>query len=232
MNNKKKKLPITILKALESFVNLSGDKFIVTDPRDNLLSVVDVDEESDFYFKIVQYQKKQDGSFQFLMDRKPKNDDEPNQYKAWINIKHLDTQFKIWLDLLHSYESTNSFFDDPIVISNAEKFFQKFEILDDNADKETFNLEQQLFLEEYLESSKEKLKNLKENQTEEKIIEIEILEKETDEIKNALTTESKRKIMMRLSKFWGRAQKTGLQIIKEVFVSVVAEITKKIMLGS
>lgn len=73
MNNKKKKLPITILKALESFVNLSGDKFIVTDPRDNLLSVVDVDEESDFYFKIVQYQKKQDGSFQFLMDRKPKN---------------------------------------------------------------------------------------------------------------------------------------------------------------
>lgn len=232
MNNKKKKLPITILKALESFVNLSGDKFIVTDPRDNLLSVVDVDEESDFYFKIVQYQKKQDGSFQFLMDRKPKNEDEPNQYKAWINIKNLDIQFKIWLDLLHSYESTNSFFDDPIVKSNAEKFFQKFEILDDNADKETFNLEQQLFLEEYLESSKEKLKSLKENQTEEKILEIEILEKETDEIKNALTTESKRKIMMRLSKFWGRAQKTGLQIIKEVFVSVVAEITKKIMLGS
>lgn len=38
--------------------------------------------------------------------------------------------------------------------------------------------------------------------------------------------------MIRLSKFWGRAQKTGLQVIKEIFVNVTAELVKRLMLGS
>ena len=69
-----------------------------------------------------------------------------------------------------------------------------------------------------------KLEKLKKNQSAEKVIEIEVLEKEADEIKNVLTTESKKQVMIRLSKFWGRAQKTGLEVIKEIFVSVTAEI--------
>jgi hypothetical protein len=231
MENKKKKLPLIILKSLESFVNLTGEKFKIVDPQNDLLSVLDIDNESDFYFKIEQYQKTQSGAFQFLMDRKPKSENEPEKHRAWIDIKHLESQFKTWLNLLDQYETVESFFDDPIIKSNAEKFFQKFELIDENADIETFDLEQQLFLEEYLENSKVKLKKLKENQTDEKILEIEILEKEADQIKSVLTSESKKKIMIRLSKFWGRAQKTGLQIIKEVFVSVTAEIAKRLMLG-
>jgi len=229
--NKKKKLPITILKALESFVNLTGEKFKIIDPKDNLLYVLDIDNTSDFYFKIEQYKKMQNGSFQFLMDRKPVNVNENGNHRGWIDIKNLEAQFKSWLNLLDQYETTESFFDDPILKSNAERFFQKFEIVDENADKETFDLEQQMFLEQYLDESKEKLKKLKEKQPPEKIIEIEILEKETEEIKNALTTESKKKIMVRLSRFWGRAQKTGLQVIKEIFVSVTAELVKRLMLG-
>jgi hypothetical protein len=229
--NKKKKLPITILKSLESFVNLTGDKFKIIDPKENLLFILDIDNTSDFYFKIEQYKNMQNGSFQFLMDRKPVNEHNSGNFRGWIEIKNLEAQFKSWLNLLDQYETIPSFFDDPIIKSNAEKFFQKFELIDEKADLETFDLEQQLFLEEYLENSKEKLKKLKQNQPPEKAIEIEILEKETDEIKNALTTESKKKIMVRLSKFWGRAQKTGLQVIKEIFVSVTAELAKRLMLG-
>jgi len=229
--NKKKKLPITILKSLESFVNLTGDKFKTIDPKENLLSILDIDNTSDFYFKIEAYEKKQNNSFQFLMDRKPKSEHENGNQRNWIDIKHLENEFKRWLNLLEQYETIESFFDDPIIKSNADKFFQKFEIIDKNADIETFDLDQQLYLEEYLDDSKEKLKKLKKNQSAEKILEIEILEKETEEIKSVLTTESKKKIMIRLSKFWGRAQKTGLQVIKEVFISVTAEIAKRLMLG-
>lgn len=228
--NKKKKLPLTILKSLEPFVNLKGKKFKVIEPKESLLHVLDIDNTSDFYFKIENYKKGQN-SFQFLMDRKPTNQNENGNHRTWIEIKNLESQFKFWLQLLDQYENTNSFFDDPIIESNADKFFQKFQIIDENADKETFDLEQQLFLEEYLDNSKKKLEKLKKNQPEEKIIEIEILEKETEEIKSVLTTESKKKIMIRLSKFWGRAQKTGLQVIKEIFVSVTAELAKRLMLG-
>jgi hypothetical protein len=204
--NKKKKLTIAILKSLESFVNLTGEKFKIIDPKENLLHVLDIDNTSDFHFKIEKYEKKQTGYFQFLMSKKPINEKDNGIKRNWIDIKNLESQFKDWLDLLDQYESIESFFDDPIIKSNAEKFFQKFDIIDENANKETFNLEQQLFLEEYLDNSRKKLEKLKKGETEEKIIEIEILETETEEIKSALTIESKKKIMVRLSKFWGRAQ--------------------------
>ena len=229
--NKKKKIPITILKSLESFVSLTGEKFKIIDPKENLLHVLDIDNTSDFYFQIEKYEKKQNGNFQFLMNRKPTNENENGVQRNWIDIKDLETQFKTWIDLLDQFETTESFFDDPILKSNAERFFQKFDIVDENADIETFELEQQLFLEEYLDNSRKKLEKLKNGESEEKILEIEILEKETEEIKSALTTESKKKIMIRLSKFWGRAQKTGLQVIKEIFVSVTAELAKRLMLG-
>lgn len=229
--NKKKKLPITILKSLESFVNLTGEKFKIIDPKENLLHVLDIDSTSDFHFKIEKYEKKQNGSFQFLMSRTPINENDNGVQRNWIEIKNLESQFKSWLNLLDQYETIESFFDDPIIKSNAEKFFQKFDIIDENADVETFDLEQQLFLEEYLDNSKKKLEKLKKGESNEKILEIEILEKETEEIKSALTIESKKKIMIRLSKFWGRAQKTGLQVIKEIFVSVTAELAKRLMLG-
>lgn len=228
--NKKKKLPLIILKSLEPFVNLTGEKFKIIEPKGFLLHVLDIDDTSDFYFKIENYQKRQN-IFQFLMDRKPTNEHENVNHRTWIDIKNLESQFKAWLQLLDQYENTDSFFDDPIIKSNADRFFKKFEIVDENADNETFDLEQLLFLEEYLVSSKRKLDKLKKSQPEDKVIEIQILENETDEIKSALTTESKKKIMIRLSKFWGRAQKTGLQVIKEIFVSVTTELAKKLMLG-
>ena len=229
--NKKKKIPIIILKALEPFVSLTGDKFKTIDPQENLLHMVDIDSTSDFYFKIEKYEKKKTGAFQFLMDRVPKNEYENGNYRNWIEIKHLEKEFTNWIKLLEEYESIQSFFDDPIIKSNADKFFQKFEIIDDHADVETFDLDQQLFLEEYLNNSKSKLEKLKEGESEEKVYEIELLEKETEEIKQALTTESKKKIIIRLSKFWGRAQKTGLHVIKEIFVNTTAEVAKRLLLG-
>jgi hypothetical protein len=162
--------------------------------------------------------------------KKPINENDNGIKKNWIDIKNLESQFKNWLGLLDQYETIESFFDDPIIKSNAGKFYQKFDIIDENADVETFDLEQQLFLEEYLDNSRKKLEKLKKGKTKDKIIEIEILENETEEIKSALTIESKKRIMIRLSKFWGRAQKTGLQVIKEIFVNVSTELMKKLLL--
>lgn len=230
--NRKKKLPIVILKSLEPFVNLTEQKFIIIESKENLLYVTDIDKTSDFHFKIEKYEKKQNDSFKFLMSRKPIDENDNSICRAWIDIKDLKSQFEKWLNLLDQYESLNSFFDDPIVKSNAERFFKKFDIIDENAHFETFDLEQQLLLEEYLINCRKKLEKLKENETKEKKIqEIETLRTETDEIRAALTVESKKKIMIRLSKFWGRAQKTGLQIIKEVLIDFTTELTKKLLLG-
>lgn len=111
---KKKDLPLVILKALEPYVGLKGDKFEVIEPKENLLKVIDKDVDSDFHFTIEKYQKTQNGGFQFLMTRSPKNGNDNGQYQAWVEISGLSGQFEAWLKLLDDYETTNSFFDDPI----------------------------------------------------------------------------------------------------------------------
>ena len=228
--SKKKNLPLAVLKTLEPYVNLQGEKFNVI-INDNLLHVNDIDNTSDFFFSIIDY-KQQNNSFLFLLERKPKNHNDISVLKNWININNLDKQFKSWVNLLTQYDEVFSFYDDPVIKSNAEEFYQKFEILDENADFETFNLDQQLLLEEYLNTAKNKLSELKENQSEEQIIEIELLENEANEIKSVLTKESKKKIIRRLSKFWGRAQKTGLDVIKAIFINVSSEVIKVLLKGS
>ena len=70
---KKKDLPLIILKSLQPFVNLRGEKFETLDPKENLLKVVDQDSDSSFHFTIEEYKKSNGGKFQFLMSRSPIN---------------------------------------------------------------------------------------------------------------------------------------------------------------
>ena len=46
-----------------------------------------------------------------------------------------------------------------------------------------------------------------------------------------MTKKTKQQIFKRLTKFWAKAQKTGLDVIKEVLINVTAEITKQLLLG-
>lgn len=228
--NKKEHTPLIVHKALEPYLHKSGELFIKIDSDEDLIRFKGSSIDSNFFFNIKSH-KKINNTNQILISYQPHNEESVESKSAWINCNNIKGHFDLWQRIIGGYSEIKTVFDDPILKSNTEKFLQKFEIIDENAEFETFDLEQQIFLEEYLENSKEKLKQLKKNQTTEKVIEIEILEKETDEIKNVLTTEPKTKIMARLSKFWGRAQKTGLQVIKEIFVKVAVELGKNLFIS-
>lgn len=227
--NPKKYIPLDILKQFEKYSHLNGIKFKI-EIDSKKFKFVDIDDNSEFYFEILGKDDK--NSTEHKIELNPPRTDSTKSTTVNIKTTNIGRRFGQWLNMVEEYDKTRSFWDDPIIKSNAERFYQKYKINDDNANIETFDLDQQLFLEEYLNRSKNNLKKLKQKLPKEKVIEVEILEGETDEIKSALTTESKNKIMMRLSKFWGRAQKTGLVVIKEVFVNIITEVAKRLFLGS
>lgn len=228
--NKKTHFPIALLKSFEPFVDLVGERFKIIESEKNTLHISDIDKTSGFYFKIFKIKSNPNQTgLNLQIVKTPESESSNNPVSISIDIKQLQKHFDFWLSLIEKYETIASFFDDSIIKLNAERFLQKFEI-PENAHKETFDLDQQLYLDEYLDNSKDKLVELKQDQPKEKVIEIEILEKEIEEIKSVLTTESKKKIMIRLSRLWGRAQKIGLPIIKAIFTSVMIEYTKKIFL--
>jgi hypothetical protein len=230
MPNKKKDLPLVVLKAIEPYLKKHDTKYEIIDPKDSILKIIDSDPTSDFFIEILKSEIS-GGKTVLNIAFKPKNRSNTNFHTLPIEYTSFDKYFQSWVAMLDEYEKVDSIYDDPIVKQNAEKFFQKFDILDEDADYTTFDLEQQLFLEEYLINTKEKLKSLKDGQSKDKVAELDELEKDADEIRNVLTKDSKRKIIRRLSIFFGKAQKSGLEVIKEIFINVSAEIVKKLLLG-
>ena len=128
-----------------------------------------------------------------------------------------------------SYSNIETIFDDPILKKYQEDFEEKLKIIDDDAEFAPFNLEKQIFLIDYLDFIIQKANDEK---TEENKSDIELIIKESNELKAEITQTTKSKAIKKLSKILGRVQKSGIKFIKEVFIKVAADITAKLLLGN
>jgi hypothetical protein len=221
---KKKDLPLVILKALEPYVGLKGDKFEVIDPKENLLKVIDKDVDSDFHFTIEKYQKNNNNIFQFLMIRSPRNVNDNSNYQTWVEASGFSAQFDAWLNLLNEYETVNSFFDDPITKSFKDEFYAEFEIIDDDAEINPLNTKQILLLDSYLESVDIKLSEFT---TQTNTQDIEDIKEEIFLLRDNLTKKSKKWVVNKLTKIWAKIAKQGTKFIKEFLSESKKELIKQ-----
>lgn len=222
---KKKDLPIVILRVLEPFVTLQGDKFEVVDPEDNLLKVIDKDLESEFYFTIEKYQKNANsGAFNLLLNRVPNNINDIKPLQNWTTISELPTQFENWLKLLEEYESLNSFYDDPIAKAYQDELFAEFEFIKDEDYEKPLKINQILGLDLYFEKVQLKLEEFK---TEKNSAEIEEILGEIDNLRNNLTTKSRKFVIEKLTRIWGKIAKQGTKFIKEFLTESKKELIKQ-----
>lgn len=212
---KKKDLPLAILKALEPFVRLKGDKFEVVEPKEHFLKVVDKDSDSDFYFSIEKFRKTDKGIFQLLMNKKPRNQNEHGNHQAWVDVVSLKDQFETWVKLLDEYEAVHSFFDDPIAKGFKDEFYAEFELVEDEAETTPLKTSQILLLDNYLDRIDKKLNELVSDQNKDDIKEIQA---EIVLLRDNLTIKSKRWIVDNLTKVWAKIAKQGPKFIKE-FIS-------------
>lgn len=120
---------------------------------------------------------------------------------------------------------------DPVIDANRKWFENQFDIIEEDADVAPFDLPRQLYLSNYLNEVQKKITILSEGRPEDEKNELQELQSEAEAIRKVLTKETKREIIRRLAHFWGKAQKVGLDIIKEIFVSTMAELAKQLVSG-
>jgi len=221
---KKKDLPLVILKSLEPYVNLRGEKFDVVDPKENLLKVIDKDSDSSFHFTIEKYQKDNNGKFQFLMNRIPRSVNDNGVYQTWVEISELAGQFEAWVKLIDEYETVNSFFDDPIAKSFKEEFYDEFELIDEEAEKKPLKTKQILLLDAYLESVDSKLTELT---TKQNSSEIQDIQADIVLLRENLTFKSKKWVVSKLTGIWAKIAKRGTKFIKEFLTESKKELIKQ-----
>lgn len=222
---KKKDLPLVILKALEPYVGLKGDKFEVIEPKENLLKVIDKDIDSDFHFTIEKYQKaSNNNTFQFFMSRSPRNINDNGLYQTWVEVSGLGGQFDAWLKLLNEYETVNSFFDDPITKSFREEFYAEFEIIEEDANTNPLNTKQILILDSYLDSVDNKLTEFT---TENNSQDIQEIKEDILLLRENLTKKSKKWVVSKLTGIWAKIAKQGTKFIKEFLSESNKELIKQ-----
>ncbi len=226
----KKKIPLAILEILQPIIDKNLDLVKPIKSQDCIFYLIDNDEQSDLYFKIVR-QEASSNKEGYIIEYKPTSRNNIKSASHWTDLKGINAFLSAWLKIISDYNVIQTIYDDPILRSNQERFEKEFKLMDEDANTSSFDLKQQLFLDEYLETAKSKLIALKANAEPAKIIELDELEAEAAKIKDDLTRQTKGQIFQRLTKFWAKAQKVGLEVIKELLVSVTTEIAKQLLLG-
>jgi len=226
----KKKIPLTALETIQPIIDNNQDLITQISDDNSFFYLKDLDCKSDFFYIVV----KQDinkSDIHYLVNYKPMHKDNLAAHQVMLKIEDVAQSIAKWLDIISTFNNIHTIYDDPILKSYEEKFLQYVDIVDEDANFAPFNLQQQIYLDEYLSTVDQKLEKFKLDRTEEEIILLNELQFEAKEIKKDITKLTKKKLIKRLARFWAKSQKIGLDVIKEIFVSVTAELTKRLLIG-
>lgn len=205
----KKQVPLQVLKELEPFVKGEYDFVRIRKKKDILLSLVDKDIQSDFFFEIIKYEV-QSSKLIVTISRKPKNELSNEEFTERLSIEHLKVRFEAWLKIIDSYEKVDNYFDDPILKAYQDEFFENFKMLDDDAEIKPFEIKQQFAIEEHLNAIIDVIS--KETESDETI---EILDNSND-LKRDLGKLTKLETFTKMCQVWGQVRKYSLQTLKVI----------------
>jgi hypothetical protein len=226
----KKNIPLAILEALQPLADSNLELVKPIKNSDIIFHLIDNDEDSNFFYQVIR-KEPSNGTPGYIVEFQPRSKEDVSKYTVWLKLDQVISSVQDWLSLIAAYNKIQTVYDDPIIKSNQERFEKQFDIVDEDAAYATFDLTQQLYLDDYLNNTKAKLVVLKEGKTDEEIAELTKLENEAADIQNNLTKEPKKAIVKRLAKFWARGQKLGLDVIKEILINVLADLAKKLLIG-
>jgi hypothetical protein len=227
----KKKIPLVIHEVVEHFVKNSKGIVKAIIDEGAYYHLVDIEESSDFYFKISNKQEARNDGMYYAIEFKPKRRDSVNKHSDWVKLDGVKQFLGEWINVVADYNNLQTPYDDPIIKSYEDEFVKQFDILDEDAGTVPFTLDKQLFLDQYLATVDEKLQELKKGREQTDQAELTLIQAEANSLKKDLPKLTKRKVVKRLARIWAKSRKVGLDVLKDIFINVAAEITKHLLLG-
>jgi hypothetical protein len=231
----KGKVPLSILEELNPSRNAALRHVPPVDDQGAVLHLQGKGHTSEFFFKILKTENRRGGDnknyLHYLVEFRPRSKGDTDSRQRWVQLNDAINELSTWLSIIEGYFSTKTILDDPLLESYEDQFYSQFEGLDDTAAQSGLSLEHQLKLNEYLTFVQGKVATLKEGRSAEDVAKLEEIEAEAKELQSNMTRENKGAIARRLARMWAKAQRVGLDVIKEIFVSVASEIATKMLTG-
>jgi hypothetical protein len=206
MYNLKKRVPISALEAIQPLID--ENRLILKPVFDSNFYFHLEDLDSDFFFKL-----SQNSDNIFVIDRKPYSQDTGKSGKVGAqNVSEVVSVFNDWISILKRYE-IKTIFDDPIIKSYTEEFYDSLKMVDEDADEKPFDFVKQQHLIFYLEKAKAILETHKTEANKEII---EAIVEDCNNLEVELTQLPKNKVLEKLSQIWAKSRKQGWTIVKDL----------------
>jgi hypothetical protein len=224
----KKDIPLDMLKAIEKTALANLDIIQKKDEDNTYYSFVETDLKSNNFFKVfIDGTKRLSGYDKklFTYEWKPVDSARASHSARQGSIQEVSAQFDKWVKLIREINETQSVHDDIYSKYYSDFYFNEFKIVDNDADTSPFNPIQQDLLELYFDS----LSNAIESSTGQlgDIIKTELIS-EIKEIKLALNTSTKTKVMKGITKVFGKLYTTSKPFAKEVITEAKKRLIKKL----
>jgi hypothetical protein len=228
----KKDLQIELLESIVR-VNTRLLKFyedekalIDSEYNDNkLLKFKDADINSNFKFEIVKLELVKNVPV-YSVERAPSSRIDNNKSILRLSEKTITEEFAQWVRWLKIYDQSSLTLEEKILKQYENEFYSDFEIVDEDSNESSFSVEQQLFLDQYLNYVEDKLL-----QGSEKNAEIENIIEDVQELRKCIGKETKKKIIKGLSKIFAKLRQSSITLLREFYSVAKKELLKQLLLG-
>jgi hypothetical protein len=225
MSPDKRDLPLVVLEELEKYSKRSSELIKVENKGDVLLRFVDNHPNPKQYFEFIKFDNS-NGKQKLTLSIKPKNSTDPSGHNISVEVGKIDPHFKNWLTCLERYKKVE-IFEDPLIKQYESEFYSEFEILDEDADVNSYSMETQIWLNEYIERSLIKLSEYDPDNNKE----IQDIKLNLEELRDTQTRLTKKKVLKKLSQILAKARKHGLKLLGELYIEARKELIKQLVSG-
>lgn len=225
----KKDIPLDLLKTIEPIAQANLDLLQFKKEDNTFYSFVETDTNSKNFFKILIDGDKRIGNYdgtKYTFEFKPTDTTNAQHSISQTTLKNLGEQFQSWMTLIRDIHQIPSVHDDNYLRQYAEFYYNEFKIVDVDADNSPFDPNQQDFIESYLLSltniikqSGDKLSDLTKQE----------LLKDIDLIQANLPTTTKSQVMKAITKVFGTLYKTSKTFAKEIVSEAKKHLVKKLI---
>ncbi len=215
MVSKKAKTPISVLRALQPFVDQVTEYYETVD-SDYVLRIIHRDPSTNYFFEIVSFDTS-GGKLRFTIKVNPYTDNSVTPQQVNVFSHDLPTHFQSWVKRIKEFHQLRSPYKDKFVEDFKNEFFEEFSDLLKNPQIENgskpFATSNVLLLDKYFENLSREVKS--HDPKGENIEVAEILEDITD-LRNNLMYKSSQWVLEKGCWIWAKAARLSTKILNDV----------------
>jgi hypothetical protein len=223
----KKKIPLGLRKILDDVNSQNDNLFSVEFGNDFIVKFNDNDNSSDFSFQVTKINSPEDNKHSYSIKYKPYCEQTLDSRTTSITLENFRSHFLLWKRLLVESNLESPLFDDIITQNYYDELEPKFEIIDEDANYNSFSISQQKRILEFLDVANKIIKAQEDNEVE-KVDIINLIE----ETKKSISKTTKNEVVKNIRRIIAKGFKMGLLIGEKLLIEFTTELAKKLITGN